>query len=65
MFAITRTLRIAHWYSSADLRRKFRYMRDKRYHPNTLANTVAKNKYSKQIHFKTNRWNYKRAYRDM
>lgn len=63
MLQATRLLSIAHWYAGP--RYKHRYMRDKRYHPSVLASQYARNKFSRQKHFKTNRWNYVTAYKDM
>lgn len=63
MFTPSRVLSIAHWYCGTKMRHRF--MRDKRFHPNTLANHVARNKVSMRKHYKTNRWNYVQAYKDM
>nr|CCC51739.1 hypothetical protein TVY486_1007850 [Trypanosoma vivax Y486] len=63
MLTFTRSLFIAHWYCGHKFRHRF--MRDKRFHPSLQASHDARNRFSKRRHFKTNRWNYQQAYRDM
>ena len=65
MFAATPVRNFAHWYSNRSTKVRFRYAREKRYHPNSqiARNSIGKNGRSK--HFKTNKWNYKQAYKDM
>ena len=71
LFTPTRTLSIAssrvlahaHWYCGT--KKVHRMNRDKRFHPCTVANSVARNKWSRRQNFKTNRWNYRAPYRDM
>lgn len=53
----------AHWYCGT--KRKFRYARDRRFHPSFLVSSNARNRQSSKLHFKTNRWNYVQGYRDM
>ncbi|EPY37009.1 hypothetical protein STCU_00289 [Strigomonas culicis] len=54
---------VAHWYAGHKYR--YRFMRDKRFHPSFQAAHDARNRFSKRRHFKTNRWNYTQAYKDM
>jgi hypothetical protein len=63
MFSPSRLLSFAHWF--AGHKRKHRFMRDKRFVPQTWANSAARNNFSRKRHFKTNRWNYVTAYKDM
>ena len=65
MFARTAIRNIAHWYSGASCRHRYRYQREKRYYPSNLLNAQAKIATSKKLQFKTNKWNYKQAYKDM
>ena len=52
----------AHWYSGRQ--RRHRLTRDLRFHPRYSVAYMGRNRYSKRLHFKTNRWNYKLAYKD-
>uniref|UniRef100_A0A7S1QVJ6 Uncharacterized protein n=1 Tax=Neobodo designis TaxID=312471 RepID=A0A7S1QVJ6_NEODS len=52
----------AHWYSGRKLRH--RYIRDLRFNPRFSVANMGRNRYSKRLHYKTNRWNYKLAYKD-
>ncbi|CAD2213301.1 hypothetical protein AGDE_00359 [Angomonas deanei] len=54
---------VAHWYCGHNYRHRF--MRDKRFHPSHQASHDARNRFSKRKFFKTNRWNYTQAYKDM
>ncbi|CAJ1038860.1 hypothetical protein Q4I30_008432 [Leishmania utingensis] len=54
---------VAHWFCGHKYRH--RLMRDKRFHPSHQAACDARNRFSKRRHFKTNRWNYTQAYKDM
>ena len=63
MFRPSRLLSWAHWYSGH--KPKYRANRELRYHPNNCIRAAAKMRFSRRIHFKTNRWNYRTAYKDM
>lgn len=54
---------VAHWFCGHKFRHRF--MRDKRFHPSYEAAHDSRNRFSKRRHFKTNRWNYTQAYKDM
>lgn len=62
-FGCTSLCSIAHWFAGHKFRHRF--MRDKRFHPSHQASKDARNRFSRRVHFKTNRWNYKQAYKDM
>ena len=53
----------AHWF--AGKHKKHRYAREKRYHPKFDVARQGHNQFSRKLHWKTNRWNYQQAYRDM
>ena len=61
MFESSQVFRIAHWFCGH--KDRFRYAREKRYHP--LMSTLFNRQRTFKIRFKTNRWNYKQAYKDM
>lgn len=63
LFSATPTALYAHWYSGR--KRVHRIARDLRYHPKFSVSNVGRNRYSRRVHFKTNRWNYREAYKDM
>ena len=64
MLAPTSPLLIyAHWYSGR--LKKHRHARDKRYCPKTQLAYWGRNRFSRRMHYKTNRWNYMTAYKDM
>eukprot|EP00796_Vickermania_ingenoplastis_P006627 gene6627-4747_t len=63
LFSATLPLPVAHWYAGHKFRHRF--MRDKRFHPSHQAASDARNRFSRRRHFKTNRWNYAQAYKDM
>jgi hypothetical protein len=63
LFRPTSVAYIAHWFCGHKYRHRF--MRDKRFHPSHQAAADARNRFSKRRHFKTNRWNYTQAYKDM
>ena len=56
-------LEFAHWF--AGHKRRFRYQREKRYHPNYQANTGVIQRATLKLRFRTNRWNYKQGFKDM
>jgi hypothetical protein len=53
----------AHWY--AGRAKRHRYAREKRYHPKYDVAKIGRNAFSRKLHWKTNRWNYQQAHRDM
>jgi hypothetical protein len=59
----TTLLTFAHWYSGKQ--KRHRVARDKRYHPKYSVAYAGRNAYSKRAFYKTNRWNYRIAYKDM
>lgn len=63
MFHSSPPLAVAHWFAGHKFRHRF--MRDKRFHPSHQASHDARNRFSRQRHFKTNRWNYTQAYKDV
>ncbi|KPA81874.1 unspecified product [Leptomonas pyrrhocoris] len=63
LFRPTNVNCIAHWFCGHKYRHRF--IRDKRFHPSHQAAADARNRFSKRKHFKTNRWNYTQAYKDM
>jgi hypothetical protein len=63
MFRVSRTLAWAHWYAGTKWRH--RANRELRFHPNNCLRAAAKNRFSQRVHYKTNRWNYRAAYKDM
>jgi hypothetical protein len=64
LFANTQSLQFfAHWY--AGRHKKHRWAREKRYHPKYQINKIGRNAFSRRLHWKTNRWNYKQSFRDM
>jgi hypothetical protein len=64
LFSQTQPLYVfAHWY--AGKHKRHRYARERRYHPNWDIAKAGRNRFSRKLHWKTNRWNYQQAYRDM
>jgi hypothetical protein len=63
MFSPTQVNLFAHWYSGRLL--KHRASRDKRYNPKFSVEKQGRNRFSKRLYYKSNRWNYKVAYKDM
>jgi hypothetical protein len=64
MFRPTATLGLfAHWYAGRS--KKHRYQREKRYHPRYDIQRNGRNRFSRKLSWKTNRWNYIQAHRDM
>lgn len=64
MFQPTAPLCIfAHWYAGKHM--KHRYAREKRYHPKYNIAKIGRNQFSRKLSWKTNRWNYIQAHRDM
>ena len=63
VFAPTPTVLYAHWYSGR--KRVHRIARDLRFHPKFSVANIGRNRYSRRVHYKTNRWNYREAYKDM
>jgi hypothetical protein len=53
----------AAWY--AGKHKKHRRAREKRYHPKFSIQNFGRNNNSRKLFYKTNRWNYIQAYRDM
>ena len=52
----------AHWYSGRQ--RKHRIARDLKFHPRYQRDKHMVNSTSKRLHYRSNRWNYRLAYRD-
>lgn len=56
-------LYFAHWYAGKS--KRHRYAREKRYDPKYQIQRIGRNKFSRKLLWKTNRWNYIQAHRDM
>jgi hypothetical protein len=64
MFTLSRVnLMFAHWF--AGKKKRHRYNREKRYHYRTQMQASGRNNFSRKLYWKSNRWNYTAAYKDM
>ena len=64
MYKPTQPLLIfAKWF--AGKHKKHRWAREKRYHPKYSIQNFGRNAQSRKLFYKTNRWNYVQAYKDM
>lgn len=53
----------AHWYCGP--LRRYRWIRDRRFHPRAEVSNAVKNQSVRKRFYKTNKWNYVQAYKDM
>ena len=59
---VEQTREYAHWYSGK--KRRHRLIRDLKFNPRFSIDNLGRNRMSRRLHYKSNRWNYKLAYKD-